>query len=64
MEIPPIWRRKSSSCLDDHCVEVAFHGDRVDVTSSGVPAPRLTFTPTSWHRFVSGVRTGGLRPGD
>ncbi|MFV2022481.1 DUF397 domain-containing protein [Micromonospora sp. LOL_023] len=63
VEVPPIWRRKSSACLDDHCVEVAFHGDRVEVANSDVPAPYLAFTPTSWQRFTTGLRSGSLRPG-
>jgi hypothetical protein len=52
------WRTASTSAGGE-CVEVAADDDAVLVRHSKDPdGPRLSYTPTEWAAFVSGVKDG------
>jgi Domain of unknown function (DUF397) len=52
------WRR-TSACVQDNCVEVAWHGDAVHVRDSKDPSGTcLHFTPAEWVGFLLGVALG------
>lgn len=47
--------RKSTYSQPDECVEVAFALTSVGVRDSKQPeGPRLTFSPETWLKFISG----------
>jgi hypothetical protein len=51
--------KKSSFCGEAACVEVAVLPDLVAVRDSKrEESPVLTFTPSEWEAFVSGVKQG------
>lgn len=52
--------RKSSVCSEaNNCVEVRFHGDRVQLRDSKEPhGALLSFTVEEWEAFLSGVALG------
>jgi hypothetical protein len=58
---PPMRWQRSTRCDADHCVEVAFVGDRVLLRSSHHPSgPVITFTGAEWREFCVAVATGDL----
>jgi hypothetical protein len=56
--------RISSFCGESGCVEVAVLPDLVAVRDSKREddSPVLTFTPSEWEAFVSGVKGGEFDP--
>lgn len=46
----------SSTCLDNACVEVAFHGGGVRVRDT--TGTTLQFTGAEWVAFLGGVKLG------
>jgi len=55
---PLSWRKSSASASGD-CVEVALRGSSILLRDSKQRSPHiLTFTPSEWRAFVSGVRNG------
>jgi Domain of unknown function (DUF397) len=53
-----MWRR-SSSCADGACVEVANDGERIYMRDSkDLDLPALSFDRANWKRFVDDVRDG------
>ncbi|MET8053989.1 DUF397 domain-containing protein [Streptosporangium sp. NPDC005286] len=57
------WRKSSySGGSSDNCVEVAMNlPGLIAVRDSKDPAgPMLTFSPTAWHNFLTGVRDGEI----
>ncbi len=51
------WRR-SASCANSTCVEVAVGADAVWVRDSKNPSVALEFTPAEWDAFTHGVTAG------
>ncbi|MFK3983868.1 DUF397 domain-containing protein [Micromonospora sp. NPDC050397] len=53
-----VWRKSSrSGANDSNCVEVAGLAEVVGVRDSkDVVGPVLVFAPSSWSRFLSGLR--------
>ncbi|WP_030923041.1 DUF397 domain-containing protein [Streptosporangium amethystogenes] len=56
------FRKSSYSNSGDACVEVATNlPGVVAVRDSKDPlGPVLTFSPTTWHSFLSGIRSGEI----
>lgn len=52
------WFKSSFSSGGDNCVEVAFHGNQIQVRDSkrGDGSPILAFTESEWQAFIDGVR--------
>ena len=50
--------RKSSTCADNACIEVAQDGDDVLVRNSDRPTDITRHTPSEWDAFVAGVKNG------
>lgn len=50
--------RKSSSCGDSACVEVARLHDVILVRSTTAPEKALTFTKEEWDAFLIGAKAG------
>lgn len=58
----PMWRKSSLSDGGNGCVEVATNlPGLVAVRDSKDPSgPVLTFSPTAWSDFLTGIRNGDL----
>lgn len=58
------WRKSPfSDSKTQDCVEVAWVDWLVAVRDSKNPdGPVLTFTPATWHGFLTGIRTDGFSP--
>ncbi|MGC5009649.1 DUF397 domain-containing protein [Streptosporangium sp. DT93] len=57
------WRKSSySGGSSDNCVEVATNlPGLIAVRDSKDPAgPMLTFSPTTWNTFLTGIRSGEI----
>jgi hypothetical protein len=58
----PNWRKSTRSGGSNNCVEAATNiPDRVLVRDTkDVAGPVLTFGPSDWRQFTSGIRGGSL----
>ncbi|MET8047793.1 DUF397 domain-containing protein [Streptosporangium sp. NPDC005286] len=62
LTLTPAWRKSTLSDGGNGCVEVATNlPGVVAVRDSKDPSgPVLIFSPTTWHSFLSGIRSGEI----